>query len=205
MDWRRAQGIDDAETAVLFFGRLVREKGVEAFAATLSGLIRQGDKVRALIVGAGPAETVLRTIPGAIFTGHLDGQDLGRAVASADIMLNPSLTEAFGNVVLEGMASGLAVISPDTPSAAQLIRNQYTGILCAEPTPCAYSAAISALIAHPQRRHSLALAARRESMGRDWDAASRTAEIAYSLTLAKLAKQHQGARTGRSSQELSVK
>jgi len=179
MGWRRAQGFGDDETVVLFFGRLVKEKGVEAFARTLSILAAKGARVRALIVGAGPAASALAELHGAVFTGYLDGTDLGRAAASADIMLNPSLTEAFGNVVLEGMASGLAIVSPDTPSAAHLLTDGQTGLLCAEPSVAAYAAAISSLIDDPKYRNALGNAAREASLKRDWSTASAQVEQAY--------------------------
>ncbi len=183
MHWRRAQGIADDETVLLFFGRLVKEKGVEAFGATVSTLLARGEKVRALVIGAGPAEPLLRTLPSAVLTGHLDDEALGRAVASADIMLNPSLTEAFGNVVLEGMASGLVVVSPDTPSASQLITDGESGVLCPEPSTSSYAKTISMLLAHPAHRRIIGQSARAASLGRDWDAASAQVEQAYRLLL----------------------
>ena len=70
-----------------------------------------------------------RSLGEAVFLGHLDGAELGRAVASADILLNPSTTEVFGNVNLEAMAAGLAVISADVGSAQDLIEDGLTGYL----------------------------------------------------------------------------
>ena len=123
--WRRAQGWADEDVVLLFFGRLVVEKGVEAFVETAQRLRR---RVRVLAVGAGPAAERFAPLGDAVLAGHLDGDDLSRAVASADILLSPSTTEAFGNVVLEAMAAGLAVVSADAPSARALITDGETGL-----------------------------------------------------------------------------
>ena len=99
MAWRRSLGIADHEIVVAFLGRLVMEKGLDVLAETLTQL--KGQPIRPLIIGDGPARAFLRArASDAIFTGHLDGDALGRAVSSADILFHPSLTEAFGNASL---------------------------------------------------------------------------------------------------------
>jgi glycosyltransferase involved in cell wall biosynthesis len=168
-EWRRAQGYKDGEPVVLFFGRLVQEKGLDAFAATIKALEERGHEVRPLIVGDGPArERLAEQVPRARFTGHLDGEALGRAVASADILVNPSTTEAFGNVNLEAMAAGLAVVSADVGSAQALIENQKSGLLVPPATPAAYADAVESLIRSPRRRRALGFAALAVSAAYNW-------------------------------------
>lgn len=131
LEWRRALGYADDTPVLLFFGRIVREKGTQCFVNTVHELRRRGLRVRPLVVGDGPAHMEMQARLGeAIFLGHLDGDELGRAVASADILLNPSLTEAFGNVTLEGMAAGLAVVAADVGVFATLITCGEDGFLC---------------------------------------------------------------------------
>jgi glycosyltransferase involved in cell wall biosynthesis len=167
--WRREQGYAPDEPVVLFFGRLVLEKGLDVFAATIEALRARGHSLRPLIVGEGPARTWLEErLPGAVYTGHLDGEGLGRAVASADILINPSVTEAFGNVNLEAMASGLAIVSADVGSASALIEPGRTGLLVAPDDPAAYADAAEGLIADPQRRARLGTAARQASLAYNW-------------------------------------
>lgn len=167
--WRRGQGYGRDEPVVLFFGRLVLEKGLDVFAATIELLRARGHALRPLIVGEGPARAWLEArLPGAVYTGHLDGEALGRAVASADILINPSVTEAFGNVNLEAMAAGLAIVSADVGSASALIEEGRTGLLVAPADPNAYAGAAEALIADPQRRRRLGRAARQASLAYDW-------------------------------------
>lgn len=190
--WRNAQRWSGDDVIVLFFGRLVLEKGVDIFADAVRLLHQRGHKVRPLIVGAGPAEPRLRDLDGAKLTGHLDAAELARAVASADVMVIPSRSEAFGNVVLEAMAAGLAVVSADAPSAAALIADGRTGLLVPSSSPADYAAAVERLIADPAERRRLGKAARDASAAYSWDAASAQAEAAYYQTLARYPRRTAG-------------
>jgi glycosyltransferase involved in cell wall biosynthesis len=181
--WRQAHGWDEEDIVLLFFGRLVVEKGVDVFAAVVRALQQSDRQVRPLIVGAGPAEQRLRSLPDAVFTGYLQGEPLARAIASADIMLHPSTTETFGNVVLEGMASGLPVICGDAPSARALIVRGETGLICDSLDVAGYAADIAALIDDPQRQRQIGDAAREATAAYSWDAASRSVEEVYRKVL----------------------
>jgi len=149
---RAAFGYAPGDVVPLFFGRLVQEKGLGVFA----------DDQRA----RGWLE---KRVPGAEFAGHLEGAALGRAVASADILINPSVTEAFGNVNLEAMASGLAVVSADVPSASALIADGRTGWLVEAHKPMAYARAARMLMQEAPLRRAIAAAASREAVRYRWD------------------------------------
>lgn len=141
----------------LFFGRLVMEKGLALFAETIAALRARGHRIRPLVVGEGPARGWLeRHLPSAVFTGHLEGEDLGRTIASADMLINPSVTEAFGNVNLEAMAAGLPVISADVDSASALITDGLNGLLVPPQDATAYVGATERLIADTVLRRKLA-------------------------------------------------
>ena len=156
LEWRRANRFADEDLVLLFFGRVVREKGIGAFADTVRLLRAGGTAVRPLVVGDGPAKSELaERLVDALFTGHLDGEELGRAVASADILLNPSVTETFGNVYLEAMAAGLCVVSANTPNAAELIEHGVSGYL-SPLDPAAFAAVIGGLAKDPGRRRAIA-------------------------------------------------
>ncbi|QNQ09106.1 glycosyltransferase family 4 protein [Sphingomonas alpina] len=166
--WRRAQGFADEDMVLLFFGRLVLEKGLDVFADTVGELRRRGHRARALVVGMGPAEQHFRDRLGdAVFAGHLEGQQLGRAVASADILINPSVTEAFGNVNLEAMAAGLAIVSANVGSARALIDDRMTGRLVA-PNPADLADAAMELMLRRGERAALGRAAHRAACGYRW-------------------------------------
>lgn len=169
LDWRRSMGIGDNEIVVAFLGRLVMEKGLDILTETLAHL--RGQPIRPLIIGEGPARAFVEDrLPEAILTGHLDGADLGRAVSSADILFNPSLTEAFGNASLEGMAAGLAVVCPRAPSTNALIVDGQDGVLTERKDAETYAAAIQSLISEPLRRVRLGRSARQSSARYDWNA-----------------------------------
>lgn len=184
MSWRREQGYADDETVLLFFGRLVKEKGLDIFEATIDSLRQRGHKVRPLIVGAGPAgDDLAARIGEAVFTGHVEDEELTRAVASADILINPSTTEAFGNVNLEAMAAGVAIVSSDAPAARALIDHGRTGLIVPARDVEAYADAIEGLIRDPARRQRLALAAALEAESYHWSSVLDRVIDTYRLAL----------------------
>lgn len=169
--WRRRMGLAAHEVAVLFFGRLVAEKGLAMYEAVIAGLRARGLPVRPLVIGDGPErERFARRLDGAVMTGHLGGKALGRAVASADLFVNPSLTEAFGNVTLEAMASGVPVVAADVAATRALIDNGHSGLLVPPRDAAAYIEAAATLIANPERAAALAHNALATARGFDWAA-----------------------------------
>ncbi len=129
-EWRRSIGIGDEEVVIGYLGRLVMEKGLDVFSDTIDQLKAQGVGHRVLVVGEGPARTWFEgRIPEAIFVGLQQGAELGRAVASMDILFNPSVTETFGNVTLEAMASGLPVVAAAATGSDELVRDRSSGRL----------------------------------------------------------------------------
>ncbi|HEY0116019.1 MAG TPA: glycosyltransferase family 1 protein, partial [Allosphingosinicella sp.] len=186
MAWRRSQGFADDEPVILFFGRLVKEKGLDIFEAAVTELRARGHRIRPLIVGAGPAgDDLAATLGEAVFTGHVEGKELVRAVASADILINPSTTEAFGNVNLEAMASGVALVSADAPAAVALIEDGRTGLIVPARTVAAYADAVESLIRDPDRRRRLAQAAMEHSKAYRWSAILDRVVDTYRLAVAQ--------------------
>jgi glycosyltransferase involved in cell wall biosynthesis len=181
---RAALGYTDQDAVPLFFGRLVLEKGLNVFADSIAAIRTRGHQVRPLIVGEGPARSWLaQRLPNANFMGHLSGADLGRAVASADLLINPSVTEAFGNVNLEAMASGLAVLSADVPSAASLIDAGRTGLLIPPADAQAYASAAAMLIQTPARLKAMRQAAAIAASQHRWDDVLQSVVQAYARLL----------------------
>ena len=128
--WRRSLGIEDDVPAIGFVGRLVMEKGLDVFSDTIDRLARRQIKHKVLVVGDGPARLWFeRRLPEAVFAGFQAGDDLGRAVASMDMLFNPSVTETFGNVTLEAMAAGLPVVAAIATGSQSLVSDGVTGRL----------------------------------------------------------------------------
>ncbi len=132
--WRREIGIGDDDLAIVFLGRLVMEKGLDVFAETIAQLHRRKVPHKVLVIGDGPARGWFeQALPGGIFVGFKTGAELGRSLASGDVFFNPSITETFGNVTLEAMASGLPVVAAGATGASSIVADGVTGRLV-EPT-----------------------------------------------------------------------
>ncbi len=168
--WRREQGINEDDIVVAFVGRLVLEKGLGVFADTIDLLAKKGRRVKALIVGDGPEKQRFEArLPDAIFTGHLSGEHLARAYASADIFFNASVTETFGNVTLEAMASGLPLVCADATGSRSLVRRGENGYLATSVTPAAFAHELEKLISDPKLRTAMAGASLQLSADYTWD------------------------------------
>jgi glycosyltransferase involved in cell wall biosynthesis len=129
-EWRRSLGLSDDDVAIVFLGRLVMEKGLDVFAETIVQLRRKQVPHKVLVIGDGPARGWFEAnLPGGIFAGFKTGEALGQALASGDVFFNPSVTETFGNVTLEAMASGLAVVAAGATGSASLVAEDVTGRL----------------------------------------------------------------------------
>jgi phosphatidylinositol alpha 1,6-mannosyltransferase len=170
-EWRQGRGIADDDMVVSFLGRLVLEKGLDVFSDSIDAARAKGVKLKVVVIGDGPArETFRERLPDAIFTGQLTGADLATALASTDVFLNPSITEAFGNVTLEAMACGLPVIAAVASGTTNLVRDGETGVLVQPGDIAAYADALAAYAADRdlRRRHGEAGLAVARTM--DWDA-----------------------------------
>ncbi len=179
--WRRALGLGDDEVAIGFVGRLVMEKGLDVFADTIDRLRRRGVAHRVVVVGAGPArEWFERRLPDdALFAGFQKGADLGRAVASLDLMFNPSVTETFGNVTLEAMAAGLAVVAAEATGSQSLVRDGVTGRLVRPGAIGAYADALGRYCGDAAARAAAGDAGRQASERYGWDQVNAQLADAY--------------------------
>jgi glycosyltransferase involved in cell wall biosynthesis len=130
LNWRQSLGIEPDVPAIGFIGRLVMEKGLDVFSDTMDQLTARQVRHKVLVVGEGPArEWFQNRLPNAVFTGFQKGPDLGRAVASMDMLFNPSVTETFGNVTLEAMACGLPTVAARATGSESLVTEGVTGRL----------------------------------------------------------------------------
>ena len=171
MAWRRAQGIADDEPVVAFIGRIVMEKGLDVFAETMDALHRRGVHARVLVIGEGPARQWFagRLGADAVFTGFQRGEDLARAIASADMLLNPSVTETFGNVTLEAMACGLPVIAARATGSLSLVEDGVTGRLIRPGANDSFAQALQLYCTDPAARRAAGEAGRAVSERYAWD------------------------------------
>ena len=186
LEWRRSIGIKDDEFVILFLGRLVVEKGLDVFADAVDVLSANGVAHRVLVIGDGPARPMFEArLPEAIFTGQLAGDELARAIASADAFLNPSVTEAFGNVTLEAMASGLPVVAVDATGATNLVRDGETGVLTDPGDVDALASALTAYAADPELRRRHGVAGVEVAKTREWDQINSAVLKTYQRVIAR--------------------
>lgn len=170
---RRRWGAEGRIPVVLHVGRIAAEKNLIALNGAFTTIRKRCPEARLLLVGDGPEAGNLRSQwPDAIFTGMLRGETLAAHYASADIFLFPSLTETFGNVTLEAMASGLPVVAFDYAAAGQHIRHGSNGLLAAFGNNSEFAAAAATLVDtyldEPVRFAALGIQARESAEQLDW-------------------------------------
>lgn len=197
LEWRRSLGIGDDDVVIGFVGRLVMEKGLDVFADTIDQLERKQVRHKVLVVGQGPArEWFEKRLPKAVFAGFQAGEDLGRAVASMDMLFNPSVTETFGNVTLEAMAAGLPVVAARATGSESLIDDGVTGRLIQPGRTQAFADALRQFCEDGELRKKIGLAGLQSSARYGWDQVNQELVDAY----VRIIRQHQaGVRMTRQS------
>lgn len=172
MEWRRAHGIADDEVLITYAGRLVAEKNMALMARVFAGLKKRGvAKHRTLLMGNGPEEDWMkRAMPDTVFAGFLHGDDLATGYASSDIFFFPSISETFGSVTLEAMASGLPAVNADATGSRCLVEEGETGFLVDERNETGMVDRLEQLVGDPQMRARFGARAREIAVNEhDWD------------------------------------
>lgn len=170
-----------ADTPVaLYVGRLAPEKNLGALAAAFDAMRALRPDLRLVLVGNGPARPSLQQrLPRAHFAGVQQGTALAAHYASADLFLFPSLTETYGNVVPEAMASGLAVVAFDLAAAGQLISDGVNGVLAPGETHAGFEAAAQRLARDLPAARAMGQRARQSALALDWGRIVGLVEQAY--------------------------
>jgi glycosyltransferase involved in cell wall biosynthesis len=170
---RRAFGWSADDVVITYVSRIATEKNVDYLALALAEVASRRSDVRILLVGDGPARPALERRIGSFarFAGYRQGEDLADHYAASDIFAFASLTETFGNVVLEAMASGLPVVALRAGGVGEMVQSGATGSLV-EPSepPAQFASALLRLIEHPEERRRMAQAARDYALSQSWDA-----------------------------------
>lgn len=127
---RQSWGINKQSPVLLYVGRLAGEKNVQLAFAGFTEFKHLQPDCRFVLVGDGPArETLEKNYPDCLFVGEKRGEELARYYASGDIFIFPSITDTYGNVVPEAMASGLHVLAFNYAAAGLLIHHEENGSL----------------------------------------------------------------------------
>jgi glycosyltransferase involved in cell wall biosynthesis/predicted metal-dependent phosphoesterase TrpH len=171
---------------VLYSGRITREKGVELLADAFLLAREREPRLQLVLAGGGPEQERLRERLGdaATLLGWLEGDELPRAYASADMFLFPSSTDTFGQVILEAQASGLPVIAVAEGGPVSLIEDGVSGLL-READPHRLADAMLELAGSPLLREHLALGGIRAARARTWEQALERLADGYRRALAR--------------------
>ena len=166
---RRSWGAGAGTTVVMHVGRLAPEKNLGALIAAYESMKKVNSDTKLVLVGDGPARAELQSsCPDAVCVGMRAGDDLATHYASGDIFLFPSVTETFGNVTPEAMASGLAVVAYNYAAAAELIRSGENGVLAPFGDAQRFTQCAADLAAQPHLVRELGAQARQTACEYGW-------------------------------------
>lgn len=161
----------------LYVGRVSKEKNLEALLNAFVSLLADGDDAMSaelIVVGEGPHHEELKTRfvqPQIVFTGFLEGEALSRAYAGADVFVFPSMTDTFGNVVLEAQASGLPAIVANRGGPQEIVTDGETGLVVDAGRPELLADAMRRLMRDEDLRARMARQAVERARTQSWEAA----------------------------------
>jgi glycosyltransferase involved in cell wall biosynthesis len=159
----------DGDLVLSFVGRLMPEKNLRLLPAVAAMLRAAGiEQFRFQITGWGSERDWLeRNLPNAIFTGVLSGEALARAYADSDILLFPSHTDTFGNVVQEALACGVPAVVMNAGGPRFIVSHGVSGMVAANDEEF-YQSALT-LAENERLRREMGRAGRRQVEFRTWD------------------------------------
>ncbi|MCX2827081.1 glycosyltransferase family 1 protein [Bacillus pseudomycoides] len=155
-----------------YIGRIAPEKDIETLRTLIHTTIKERkDNIHWLIAGDGPlAEELRETLPANVtFTGYLQEENLAEAYACSDLMIFPSATETFGNVVLESLACGTPVVGANSGGVKNIITDGKTGFLCEPKNSNSFLSSIYQLLNNEEMRKQMGIAARFYATTQSWD------------------------------------
>jgi glycosyltransferase involved in cell wall biosynthesis len=173
-------GIKDNQKVVLYVGRLASEKNLQVTVDTFKAMLQKDSNLKMVWVGDGPEKGSLKlSCPNSIFAGVQTGEALAAHYASGDIFLFSSLSETFGNVTIEAMASGLAVLAYDYAAARQFIDHGVNGFLASPNEANSFVTVGLELIKDDVNLENLRAQARQTTLEISWDQVTKKLENNY--------------------------
>lgn len=166
---RTSWGVAPEQPVLLSVGRLAAEKNLDLLVRSWQAMRVVCPDLRLVVVGDGPERAALqRACPDALLVGSLSGEALAQHYASADLFLFTSLTETYGNVTPEALASGLALLAFDYAAGAELVRHGDNGLLAPFGDADAFVRRATDLAASPSLAQHLRERARSTTLAHDW-------------------------------------
>lgn len=169
--WRARFGVGRDDVLVTCVGRLAPEKSVPLLLDAWERVARRHPGAHLVFVGRGAMEGAIRgrALPRVHLAGLLRGPALATAYASADLFVQPSATETFGNVLLEAMASGVASVSVGAGGVLDFALDRHNTLLVPPGDPAALASTLAAAIADPALRRPLQAAGLATARARGWN------------------------------------
>ncbi len=147
-NWKEKHGIKEKKT-VLFVSRLVKEKEIATLMRVYRIFHERDLDVRFVVAGEGPGgEKLKEKMPNALFLGKLTGEALSVTFASCDVFIFPSVTETFGNVVLEALSSGIPVVTAQAGGPKDIVQDGVTGYHVTPKQPEEFYEKVNYLLNH---------------------------------------------------------
>lgn len=177
----RAQwGVAADQPVLLSVGRLAREKNLDLLVRSWQAMRARQPDLKLVVVGDGPSRNALaQACPEALLVGAQSGDALARHYASADLFVFPSVTETYGNVTPEALASGLAVLAFDYAAAAELIRHGDNGLLAPRGDEAAFLSSAMDMVNNPALVQRLRERGRATTLTQDWGQIARQVEAVW--------------------------
>lgn len=174
--WSRL-GLPGGGVKLLYVGRVSREKNLELLADAYAGIAKSRPDISLTLVGDGPfrpwLEERLAGFPGARFTGVLQGEDLHSVFASADLFVFPSLTDTFGNSVVEALASGLPCLVSREGGPREIVEEGVCGLTFDHARHGDLADRILELAGDPERLRAMRVRARERALHFSYDSAAK--------------------------------
>lgn len=168
-NWKRKLGLE-GKKVVLFVGRIVKEKNLDILAESMEILSGKRKDISLVVAGGGPYfEEYRKRIPNSLFLGHLETEELAKVYASSDIFVFPSVTETFGNVIVEAMASGLPPVCAKSFGASELINDGQNGLLAEPNSPTSLVEKLETLLDNPFLRERISENAYQTALQLSWE------------------------------------
>ena len=180
LELRKAWGANEATKVLIYVGRLAAEKNLSTIFDAYHSAKRIEPNTKLVLVGDGPLrDELMAEHPEVIFSGFQKGRELAEHYASGDIFLFASQTETFGNVTLEAMASGLAVVAYPLAAAAELIQSGHNGMLAMDQGGLYFEMAVQALMNQPMLVEKIKLNAANVGENYSWESILNQTESSF--------------------------
>jgi glycosyltransferase involved in cell wall biosynthesis len=182
---RQSWGVAEDDKVLLYVGRLAAEKNLGLVVQAYLKAKQHNERVRLVLVGDGPLrDSLQQQHPDIVFAGYRSGADLAAHYASADVFVFASLTETFGNVTLEAMASGLAVVAFKHAAAGQCISHGDNGMSVDTESPDEFVKAVCAVVEAHSLQTRLAKQALLTAQTFDWPGVVQRTEAVFRQVMA---------------------